>query len=136
MYMLRRSGARTLPCGRAPFLCNRHASFPFEFHEETDLLKQCPMFDCGISGREIYEDYAGYFPCFKAIFDMLGEIQHLGSVVVVVDTFYLHDARFAGAEASLLWYKDMFDDGRQAVKYLALVQFVEVKQKGDWSDTE
>ena len=49
---------------------------------------------------------------------MLGEVQHLGST------------RFAGAETSLLWYKDMFDNGRQAVTYQALVQFVEVTQKG------
>ena len=40
----------------------------------------------------------------SVLFDMLGEVQHLGS------------ARFAGAEASLLWYKDMFDNGRQAVQ--------------------
>ena len=52
---------------------------------------------------------------------MVGEVQRLGS------------ARFAGAEASLLWYKDMFDNGRQAVQYQALVQFVEVTQKGNWS---
>ena len=45
----------------------------------------------------------------KAIFDVLGEVQHLGST------------RFAGAEASLLWYKDMFDNGRQAVQYQALL---------------
>ena len=31
---------------------------------------------------------------FKSIFDVLGEVQHLGSTI------------FAGAEASLLWYKD------------------------------
>ncbi len=62
-----------------------------------------PMVDCVISSREIYEDYAGDFPCFKAIFDVLGS------------------TRFAGAEASLLWYKDMFDNGRQAVQYQALV---------------
>ena len=49
---------------------------------------------------------------------MLGEVEHLGS------------ARFAGAEASLLWYKDMFDNGRQAVQYQALVQFVEVTEMG------
>ncbi len=67
------------------------------------------MIECVISSREVYEDYAGDFPCFKAIFDVLGEVQHLGS------------ARFAGAEASLLWYKDMFDSGRQAVQYQALV---------------
>ena len=48
---------------------------------------------------------------------MLGEVQHLqGSTI------------FAGAEASLLWYKDMLDNGRQAVQYPALVQFVEVTQ--------
>ena len=62
-----------------------------------------------ISSREIYKDYASDFSCFKAIFDVLGEIQHLGST------------RFAGAEASLLWYKDMFDNGRQAVQQMALV---------------
>ena len=28
----------------------------------------------------------------------------------------------------------MFDNGRQAVKYQALVQFVEVTQKGNWSE--
>ena len=67
------------------------------------------MVDCVISSREVYEDYAGDFPCFKAIFDVLGEVQHLGST------------RFAGAEASLLWYKDIFDNGRQAVQYQALV---------------
>ena len=87
-----------------------------------DLLKQSPMVDSVISSREIYKDYAGDFPCFKAIFDMLGEVQHLGS------------ARFAGAEASLLWYKDMFDNGRQAVQCQALVQFVEVTQMGNWSE--
>ena len=38
------------------------------------------------------------------------------------------------AEASLLWYKDMLDNGRQAVQYQALVQFVEVTQKGNWSE--
>ena len=53
---------------------------------------------------------------------MLSEVQHLGST------------RFAGAEASLLWYKAMFDNGRQAVQYQALVQFVEVTQKGNWSE--
>ena len=53
----------------------------------------------------IYEDYAGDFPCFKAIFDVLGEVQQLGSTI------------FAGAEASLLLYMDMFDNGRQAVHY-------------------
>ena len=67
------------------------------------------MVDCVISSREVYEDYAGDFPCFKAIFDVLGEVQPLGST------------RFAGAEASLLWYKDIFDNGRQAVQYQALV---------------
>ena len=67
------------------------------------------MVDCVISSREVYEDYAGDFPCFKAIFDVLGEDQHLGST------------RFAGAEASVLWYKDIFDNGRQAVPYQALV---------------
>ena len=56
---------------------------------------QSPMVDSVIISREIYEDYACDFPCFKAIFDVLYEVQHLGS------------ARFAGAEASLLWYKDM-----------------------------
>ena len=30
--------------------------------------------------------------------------------------------------------KDMFDNGRQAVQYQALVQFVEVTQKGNWSE--
>ena len=67
------------------------------------------MVDCVISSREVYEDYAGGFPRFKAIFDVLGEVQHLGST------------RFAGAQASLLWYKDKFDNGRQAVQYQALV---------------
>ena len=80
------------------------------------------MVDSVVSSREIYEDYAGDFTCFKSIFDVLGEVQHLGST------------RFTGAEASLLWYKDMFDNGRQAVKYQALVQFVEVTQKGNWSE--
>ena len=80
------------------------------------------MVDSVVSSREIYEDYAGDVTCFKSIFDVLGEVQHLGST------------RFAGAEASLLWYKDMFDNGRQAVKYQALVQFVEVTQKGNWSE--
>ena len=80
------------------------------------------MVDSVVSSREIYEDYAGFFTCFKSIFDVLGEVQHLGST------------RFSGAEASLLWYKDMFDNGRQAVKYQALVQFVEVTQKGNWSE--
>ena len=61
------------------------------------------MVDSVVSRREIYEDYAGDFPCFKAIFDVLGEVQHLGST------------RFAGAEASLLWYKDMFDNGSRPV---------------------
>ena len=61
-------------------------------------------------------------PCFKAIFDVLGKVQHLGST------------RFAGAEASLLWYKDMFDNGRQAVQYQSLVQFVEVTRKDDEGD--
>ena len=55
------------------------------------------MVDNVVSSREIYEDYAGDFPCFKATFDVLGEVQHLGST------------RFAGAEASLLWYKDMLE---------------------------
>ena len=67
------------------------------------------MVDCVLSTREVYEDYAGDLPRFKAIFDVLGEVQHLGST------------RFAGAEASLFWYKDMFDNGRQAVQYQALV---------------
>ena len=71
------------------------------------------MVDSVVSSRVIYEDYAGDFPCFKAIFDVLGEVQHLGSTL------------FTGAEASLLWYKDMLDNGRQAVQYQALVQFVE-----------
>ena len=44
------------------------------------------MVDSVVSSREIYEDYAGDFPCFKAIFDVLGEFQHLGS------------ERFAGAD--------------------------------------
>ena len=80
------------------------------------------MVDSVVSSRVIYEDYAGDFPCFKAIFDVLGEVQHLGSTI------------FARAEASLLWYKDMLDNGRQAVQYQALVQFVEVTQKGNWSE--
>ena len=62
------------------------------------------MVDSVVSSRVIYEDYAGDFPCFKAIFDVLGEVQHLGSTI------------FAGAEASLLWYKDMLDNGRQAIQ--------------------
>ena len=53
---------------------------------------------------------------------MLGEVQNLGST------------RYAVAEASLLWYKDMFDNGIQAVQYQALVQLVEVTQKGNWSE--
>ena len=80
------------------------------------------MVDCVITSREIYEDYVGDFPCFKVIFDVRGEVQHLGST------------RFARAEASLLWCKDTFDNGRQAVQYQALVQFVEVTQKGNWSE--
>ena len=83
------------------------------------------MVDSVVSSREIYEDYAGDFTCFKSIFDVLGKVQHLGST------------RFAGAEASLLWYKDIFDNsGRQAVPYQALVglQFVEVTQRGNWSE--
>ena len=32
------------------------------------------MVDCVISSREIYDDYAGDFPCFRAIFDMPGAI--------------------------------------------------------------
>ena len=67
------------------------------------------MVDSVVSSREIYEDNAGDFPCFKAIFDMLGEVQHLGST------------RFTGAEASLLRYQDVFDNGRQAVQYQALI---------------
>ena len=39
------------------------------------------MFDSVVSSREIYEDYAGDFPCFKAVFDVLGEVQHLGSTI-------------------------------------------------------
>ena len=46
----------------------------------------------------------------------------------------LGSTRFAGAEAILLWYKDMFDNGRQAVQYQALVQFVEVTRKVNWSE--
>ena len=88
----------------------------------VDILKQSPMVDSVVSSREIYEDYAGDFPCFKATFDVLGGVQHLGST------------RFAGTETSLLWYKDMFDNWRQAVQYHALVQFVEVTQKGNWSE--
>ena len=80
------------------------------------------MVDSVVSSRETYGDYAGDIACFKAIFDVLGEVQHLGST------------RFAGAEASLLWYKEMFDNGRQAIQYQALVQFVEVTQKGNWSE--
>ena len=56
------------------------------------------------------------------LFLLLGEVQHLGST------------RFAGAETSLLWYKDMFGNGRQAVQCQALVQFVEVTQKRNWSE--
>ena len=63
------------------------------------------MVDSVVSSREIYEDNAGDFPCFKAIFYVLGEVQHLGST------------RFSGAEASLLRYQDVFDNGRQAVQY-------------------
>ena len=58
------------------------------------------MVDSVVSSRDIYEDYAGDITCFKTIFDVLGEVQHLGSTI------------FAGAEASLLWYEDMFDNGR------------------------
>ena len=90
------------------------AAFPF-----FDALAS---FDSIVSSREIYEDYACDFTCFKSIFDVLGKVQHLGSTP------------FAGAEASLLWYKDMFDNGSQAVQYQALVQFVEVTQKGNWSE--
>ena len=68
------------------------------------------MVDSVISTREIYEDYAGDFPCFKAIFDLLG------------------------AEASLLWYKEKFDNWRQAAQYQALVQFVEMTQKENLSE--
>ena len=75
----------------------------------VDLLKQSPRVDTVVSSREIYEDYAGDFPCLIAIFGVLGEVQHLGSTI------------FSGAEASMLWYKDMFDNGRQAVQYHALV---------------
>ena len=82
----------------------------------------CALYDNVRSSREIYEDYAGDFPSFKAIFDVLGDVQHLGST------------RFAGAEASLLRYQDLFDNGRQAVQYQALIQFVEVTQKGNWSE--
>ena len=80
------------------------------------------MVDSVVSSRLINEDYAGDFPCFKAIFDVLGDVQRLGSTI------------FAGAEANLLWYKDMLDKGRQAVQYQALVQFVEVTQKWNWSE--
>ena len=62
------------------------------------------MVDSVVSSREVYEDYAGDFPCFEAIFDVLGEVQHLDST------------RCAGAEASLLWYQDVFDNVRQAVQ--------------------
>ena len=48
----------------------------------------------------------------------MGEVQHLDS------------AWFDEAEASLLWYKDMLNNGRQAVLYQALAQLVEVTQKG------
>ena len=75
------------------------------------------MVDSVVSSRVIYEEYAGDFRCFKAIFDVLSEVQHLGGVI------------FAWAEASLLWYKDMLDNGRQAVQYQALIQFVEVTQR-------
>ena len=81
------------------------------------------MVDSVVSSREIYEDYAGDCTCFKSIFDVLGEVQHLGSTII-----------FAGAEASLLWYKDMFDNARKAVKYQALVQVVEMTQKGNSSE--
>ena len=129
-------------CGR-PFLCDRHLLlFPPSSTKKRrfssrvanhahqvvvpchvlDLLKQSPMVDSIVSSREIYEDYACDFTCFKSIFDVLGKVQHLGSTP------------FAGAEASLLWYKDMFDNGSQAVQYQALVQFVEVTQKGNWSE--
>ena len=53
---------------------------------------------------------------------MLCEVQHLGSAI------------FAGVEASLFWYTNMFDNGRQAVQHQALVPFVEVTQKGNWSE--
>ena len=80
------------------------------------------MVDSVVSSREIYEDYAGDLPCFKAIFHMLVEVQHMDST------------RFAGAEASLVWYQDVLDNGRQGVQYQALIQFVEVTQKGNWSE--
>ena len=41
------------------------------------------------------------------------------------------DCHQFGCLHSLLWYKDMFDNGRQAVQYQALVQFVKVPQKGN-----
>ena len=104
--------------GAKSVLCDRHL-LPFPCHV-VNLLKQSPMVDSVISSREIDDDYAGDFPCFKAIFGVLGEVQHLGITT------------FAGTETSLLWYKDMFDNGRQAVQYQALVQFVEVKHKGNW----
>ena len=80
------------------------------------------MVDSVVSSRDIYEDYAGDFPCFKSNFHVLGEVDHLGSTI------------FAGAEASLLWYQDVFDNGRQAVQYQALIQCVQVIQKGNWSE--
>ena len=39
----------------------------------VDLLKQSPMVDSVVSSREIYEEYAGDFTCFKSIFDVLGD---------------------------------------------------------------
>ena len=42
--------------------------------------------------------------------------------------------RICRAETSLLWYKDMFDNGTQAVQKQVLVQFVEVTQNGNWSE--
>ena len=78
------------PLRKAVPLSSPSTYFPSEFHEEAtvlqysanrahqavfpghvvDLLKQSPMVVCVISSREVYEDYVGNFPCFKAIFDV------------------------------------------------------------------
>ena len=65
------------------------------------------MIEYSISSRDIYEDYTSDFPFQSHI--LYAVVQHLGSAI------------FAGAEASLHWYKDMFNSGRQAVQYQALV---------------
>ena len=62
------------------------------------------MVDSVVSSQEIYEDYAGDFTCFKSIFN----------------TWAVQDL-----------------PGRKPAcsgKYQALVQFVEVTQKGNWAE--